>query len=95
VVGLSVAGGVETVPSGRLARRGGNRRGGTQVRPGGLGAQPFGVVAGGDEQGCGGVSSNAAEGEEAWCTHAHEGDDELVEAHELAVEELDTSTQLS
>src|SRR5258708_4449876 len=49
VVGLPVAGGVEAAPDG-LSGGGGDRGGGAQVRPGGLGAQPLGVVPGGNQQ---------------------------------------------
>jgi hypothetical protein len=49
MVSLPVAAGVEPVADG-LARGGGDRGGGAQVRPGGLRAQPCGMVARRDEQ---------------------------------------------
>jgi hypothetical protein len=54
MVGLAVAAGVEPVADG-LARRCRDGGGGAQVRPGGLAAQPFGMVARRDEQQCRGV----------------------------------------
>ena len=72
VAGLPVPGRVEAAPEG-LARGGGDRGYGAQVRPGGLGPQLLGVVPGSDEQDRGGVG--AVQGEQArsygvrprWC----------------------------
>ena len=65
-----------------------------QVRPGGLAAQPLGVVPGGDEQQRGGVGADAVQGEQARGTGGDQGADELVQALELAVEELGAAAQL-
>ena len=64
VIGLAVAAGVEAV-AGALARGGGDRGGGAQVRPGRLGPQPRGVVPGGDQERGGGVGADAVQGEQA------------------------------
>ena len=65
------------------------------MRPGGLGAEPVGVVPGGDEQQGGGVGADAVEGEQARGAGGDEGDDELVQAAELAVEELGAPAELA
>ena len=90
----AVAAGVEAV-AGDFPRRCRDRGGGAQVRPGGLAAQPFGVVPGGDEQQCRGVGADPVEGEQAGGVRGDEGDDELVEAFELAVEELGAPSELA
>ena len=64
VVGLPVADGIEAVPFG-LAAGGRDRGGGAQVGPGGFGAEPFGVVPGGDQEQSGGVGADAMQGEQA------------------------------
>ena len=51
-------------------------------------AQPCGMVPGGDQQQGGGVGADAVQGEQARSAGGHEGDDELIQAPELAVEEL-------
>ena len=94
VVGLAVAAGVEPV-AGDFPRRGGDRGGGAQVRPGGLGAESPGVVPGGDEQQRGGVGTDPVQGEQARGAGSDKGDDELVQALELAVQELSASSQLA
>ncbi len=63
VVGLAVAAGVEAM-AGDLAGGRGDRGDATEVRPGGFGADAFGVVAGGDKEGGGGVDPDAVEREE-------------------------------
>jgi hypothetical protein len=65
------------------------------VRPGGLAAQPFGVVPGCDEQQCRGVGADPVEGEQPGGMGGDEGADELVEAFELGVEELCAPSQLA
>ncbi len=52
------------------------------------------MVPGGDQEQRGGVRANAVPGEQAGCAGGHERDDELVEAFELAVEELGAPSQL-
>src|SRR6266480_7851054 len=93
VVGLAVAAGVEAV-TGDFPRRCGDRGSRAQVRPGGLGAEPLRMVPGGDEQQRRGVGADAIEGEQARGVAGHEGDEELVEAAELAVEELGAPAEL-
>ena len=63
VVGLAVAAGVEPA-AGELPRRGGDRGGRAQVRPGGLRAQALRVVPGGGQEQGGGVGANAVQGEQ-------------------------------
>jgi hypothetical protein len=65
------------------------------LRPGGLGAEPPGVVAGGDEEQRGGVRADPVQGEQPGGAGGDEGDDKLVEALELAVEELRAPAQLA
>ena len=60
VVGLPVAAAVEPVTD-RLAGRGVDRGDPAEVSEGGLGGDPFGVVAGGDEQQGGGVDADTVE----------------------------------
>ena len=45
------------------------------------------VVPGRDQEQGGGVRADAVQGEQGWGAGGHQGDDELVEAPELAVEE--------
>jgi hypothetical protein len=54
------------------------------VRPGGLAAQPPGVVSGRDEQQRRGVGPDPVEGEQAGGAGGDQGDNELVEALKLA-----------
>ena len=52
------------------------------------------MVPGRDEQQRGGVGADAVEGQQARRVRCHQGDDELVEALELAVEELGAPAEL-
>jgi hypothetical protein len=54
------------------------------VRPGGLAAQPFRVVPGGDEQHRGGVRSDAVEAEQGRRAGGDERDDQVVQALDWA-----------
>ena len=56
--------------------------------------QPPGMIAGGDQEQGGGVRADAVQGEQARRTAGHQGDDELIQARELAVEELGPPSQL-
>jgi hypothetical protein len=94
VIGLAVAAGIEPVP-GHLARGGRDRRGGAQVRPGGFGRQPAGVVPGGDEQHRGGVRADAEGAEQAGGAGGDQRDDQLVEAAELGAGELGAAAELA
>ena len=58
-------------------------------------AQPLRVVPGGDQEQGGGVGADAVQGEQAGGAGGDERDDELVEALELAVEELGAPAQLA
>ena len=62
--------------------------------PGGLAAQPSGVVSCGDEQHRGGVGADPVEGEQPGGVRGHQGNDERIEAAELAVKELRAASQL-
>ena len=53
------------------------------------------MVPGGDEQQRGGVGTDPVQGEQARGAGSDEGDDELVQALELAVQELSASSQLA
>jgi hypothetical protein len=94
VVGLAVAAGAGAV-TGDFPRRCGDRGNRAQVRPGGLGAEPLGVVPGGDEQQRRGVRADAVKGKQARGVAGHEGDDELVEAAELAAGKLGAPAELA
>ena len=72
VVGLPVAAGVEAV-AGDLPGGGGDRCDRAQVRPGGLGAEPFRVIPGGGQEQRGGVRADAVEGEQAGGAGSDEG----------------------
>ena len=85
VVGLAVAAGVEPMPH-DLARRRRDRRDAAEVRPGGFGADPFGVVTGGDEEDGGGVDADAVEREEAGGRVGYELGEGVVDGRELGVE---------
>ena len=58
------------------------------MRPGGLAAQSFRVVPGCDEQQRRGVGPDPVEGEKPGGAGGDERTDELIEALELAIEEL-------
>src|SRR2546421_10817174 len=62
--------------------------------PGGLAAQPFGVIPRRYEQKCRGVGADPVEGEKPGGMRGDERNDELVEAPELAVEEFGAPSQL-
>ncbi len=94
MVSLPVAAGVKPVP-GDLPRRCRDRRGGAQVRPGGLAAEPFGVIPGGGQGQRGGVRAGAVQGEQSGRAGGDERDDQLVQAAELAVQELGAPAQLA
>ncbi len=94
MVGLPVAAGVQPV-AGDLPRRCGDGGGRAQVRPGGLAAQPPGVVSRRDEQQRRGVGPDPVEAEQPGGTGGDQGDDELVEALELAVQEHRAPSQLA
>ncbi len=68
---------------------------GAQVRPGGLGAEPLMVIPGGDREQRGGVRADAVEGEQAGGAGSDEGDDQLVQALELAIGELGAPAQFA
>jgi hypothetical protein len=87
VVGLPVAGRVEAPPDG-LGRGCRDRGYGAQVRPGGLGPQPLGVVPSGDEQDRGGVGADAVQGDQARSMTGDQGPDEVIQALDLAAGEL-------
>ena len=94
MVGLAVAARVEPMADG-LAGRCRDGGGAAQVCPGGLAAQPFWVIPGCDEQqGCG-VGTDPVEGKKPRGAGSDQGADELVEALELAVEELRAPSQLA
>ena len=52
------------------------------------------VVARRDEQQGGGIRADAVQGEQAGSAGGHQGDDERIQARELAVEELRAPPQL-
>ena len=62
--------------------------------PGGLAAQPFGVIPRRYEQKCRGVGADPVEGEKSGGMRGDERNDELAGAPELAVEEFGASSQL-
>ena len=66
-----------------------------QVRPGDLGAEPFGMIPGGDEEDSGGVRVGAVDGEQARGVKRDEGDDELVEPVDLVGKELGAPSELA
>jgi hypothetical protein len=53
------------------------------------------VVPGGDEQGGGGVRPDAVEAEQAGSADGDQRDDQLVQALELAVQELSAAAELA
>ena len=63
------------------------------MRPGGLAAEAFRVVPGGDQEQRGSVGADAIQSEQAGRPGRHERDDERIEARELAIEELGASSQ--
>jgi hypothetical protein len=64
------------------------------VRPGGLRAQPLRVVPGRDQQQRGGIGADAVQGKQDRGAGSDEGNDELVQAIGLPVEELCAPPQL-
>src|ERR1035441_8798629 len=64
------------------------------MRPGGLGAEPLGVVPGGDQEQRGGVRADAVQGHQAGGVPGDQGHDERIEADDLAVQELGAAAQL-
>src|SRR5207249_4991807 len=94
VVGLAVAAAVEPV-TGDPAGGGGDRGHGAQVRPGGLGPQPGGVVTGGDQEHGGGVRADAVEAEQSRGAGGNQRDDQLVKPAELGIEELGAAAELA
>jgi hypothetical protein len=84
-VGLAVAAAGEPEPVG-LSRRGGDRRGAGQPRERALGSEPFGVVAGGDQQGGGGVDPDPATFHELGCGGRDEPGELPVEVLDLGVD---------
>jgi hypothetical protein len=79
MVGLAVTAGIEPV-AGDFPRRGRDRGGAAQVRPGRLAAQPPGVISGRDEQQRRGAGADPVEGEQAGGMRGDQRDDELVQA---------------
>jgi hypothetical protein len=77
MVGLPAAAGAVPVP-GDFPRRCRDGRGGAQVRPGGLAAQPPGVVSRRDEQQRRGVRPDSVEGEQTGGAGGDQRDDELL-----------------
>ena len=65
------------------------------MRPGRLAAQPPGVVPGRDEQQRRGAGADPVQGEQAGGAGGDQRDDELVQAGELAVQELGAPPQLA
>jgi hypothetical protein len=57
--------------------------------------QPCRLVAGGDQQHGGGVRANAVHGEQGGRVGRDEGEDQLIEAFDLGVEELAAAGQLA
>ena len=82
-VGLAVAAAVEP-PAGDLARRRLDGRDAAQVRPRRFRAQPLGVVAGGDEQGGGGVDADAVHLEQAGRGRGDERCEQRVDGGEFS-----------
>ena len=88
-VGLAVPAPVEPMPGG-FARRGGYRGDPTQVSEGGFGADPFGVVAGGDQQFGGGVEPDPEHFQQTGCGVTYEGSEQPVELFGFLSEVLDS-----
>ena len=65
------------------------------MRPGCLAAQPFWVIPSRDEQQRRGARAGPVDGEQARGAGGHQRDYELVQADELAVQELGASAQLA
>ena len=55
----------------------------------------FGVVAGGDEQRCSGVDSDADTCDQGWCGGRDEWAEDVVDAFDLGVERLDSSGEFA
>ena len=64
-----------------------------EVREGGLGADPVGVVAGGDEQQGGGVDPDTVEGEQRRGGRGDEGDELAMEAGAVGVDVEHTAAE--
>ena len=94
MVGLAVTAGIEPV-TGDSSRGRGDRRGSAQVRPGGLGAQPPGVVPGSDQQHGGGAGAGAVELEQSGGVGGHERMISMSSRPGLAVQELGTAAELT
>ena len=92
VVGLPVAAPVEPV-TGHLAGRGVDRGDPAEVGEGGLGGDPFGVVAGGDEQQGGGADADTVQVEQARGGRLDEVGELTVEAGAIGVDVDDTATE--
>jgi hypothetical protein len=86
-VGLPVSTAVETVASVGLAGPGRDRAGAAQLREGGFGPDPVGVVAGGGEELAGDVGADAERLDQPWGGLLGEG-------LELAAVDLDLLVQL-
>ena len=79
-----------TLPGG-----GGDRGDGAQVRPGGLGAQPPGVVPGRDQTAWRRCPGRRRRAEQSGCAGGHERCDQHVKPLELAVQELGAAAELA
>src|SRR6266496_1561519 len=93
-VGLAVAAPVEPVAV-CLARGGVDRGGAAEHREGGLGAEPFGVVAGGDQERAGGVGADAERLDEPRRGSSGELSQLSVEAGDLGFECLVAAGEVS
>ena len=92
VVGLAVAAAVEPV-AGHLAGRGVDRGDAAEVSEGGLGGDPLGVVAGGDEQQGGGVDADTGQVEQARGGRFDEVGELTVKAGAVGVDVEDAATE--
>jgi len=92
VVGLPVAAPVEPM-AGRLAGRGVDRGDPAEVGEGGLGADPVGVVAGGDEQQGGGVGADTLQGQQARGGRCDEPVELAIQAGAVGVDVDDASSE--
>jgi hypothetical protein len=92
VVGAAVTSPVEPVAVGATRGRG-DGRGTAQVGEGGFGAEPLGIVAGGDQQLAGGVDPDPGQGEQGGGDGGDQGLQLAIEVVELALELLPTPGQ--
>jgi len=92
-VGLAVTTLVMAKVSGGPAGPGREGRDPAQVGPGGLGAHPFGIVAGRHQQCGGGVGTDAEVGQQVWCRGEQERFELLVELGHFDVQGLDATGQ--